>query len=114
MKVTGLRPRNAKGRRRFGRAQDDHILDPYKRPRKIAEPTVCPQCGAVYQNGRWHWAARPRCSRGRLSTCHRINDHIPPALSLLRTYCRRKKTEMINLVRHQERPRKLSTHSTDH
>ena len=53
------RPVEQSGRRRFGRSQWDHILDPYKRVHKLHEPTVCPQCGAVYHEARWHWAPRP-------------------------------------------------------
>ena len=108
MKVTGLKPRNTKGRRRFGRAQDDHILDPYKRPRKLAEPTVCPQCGAVYQNGRWHWAARPEDAHEVVcQACHRINDHYPAGIvTITNSLPAKEKAEMLNLVRHQEEAEK--------
>ena len=41
------------GRRRWGRAQNRAFTDPYKSVKKQLEPTVCPQCGAVYHGGRW-------------------------------------------------------------
>jgi hypothetical protein len=69
------RPVEQSGRRRFGRSQWDHILDPYKRVHKLHEPTVCPQCGAVYHEARWHWAPRPVDAHEELcQACHRIND----------------------------------------
>ena len=37
----------------------ERIHDPYKTRLKLPEPTVCPQCGAVYHDGRWDWATRP-------------------------------------------------------
>ena len=39
-------PRPARSRRIAGRAQQDHILDPYQRQRKMHEGTAGPQCGA--------------------------------------------------------------------
>ena len=33
--------------------------DTYKSKSKLPEPTVCPECGAVYLKGRWTWAENP-------------------------------------------------------
>jgi hypothetical protein len=41
------------------RAQDDGVGDPYKLRLKLSEPTRCPACGAVYQEGRWQWMELP-------------------------------------------------------
>ena len=30
-----------------------HVHDPYKTRLKLPDPTLCPQCGAVYSKGRW-------------------------------------------------------------
>jgi hypothetical protein len=38
----------------------EHVHDPYKTRLKLPEPTVCPQCGAVFNEGRWHWAPARR------------------------------------------------------
>ena len=46
-------------RRILGRAQDEGVGDPYKLRRKLSEPTRCPACGAVYQEGRWQWMELP-------------------------------------------------------
>lgn len=60
--------RPAAARRIALHAQEDHILDPYQSQQKLSEPTVCPQCGAVYHNGRWQWAPRPE--QGREAFCN--------------------------------------------
>jgi hypothetical protein len=32
--------------------------DVYKQKRKWPEATVCPECGALYEKGRWSWKNR--------------------------------------------------------
>ncbi|HUZ75379.1 MAG TPA: BCAM0308 family protein [Stellaceae bacterium] len=92
------------GRRRWGRAQKDRILDPYKSTGKLHEPTVCPQCGAVYQHGQWRWTERPENAETVLcQACHRINDRYPAGIvtlsgPLIVTH----KAEIVALARHQE------------
>ena len=49
--------------------------DPYRMQRKPPEPSWCPQCGAVFEEGRWQWKERlsstapqvvcPACQRER-------------------------------------------------
>jgi hypothetical protein len=89
---------------RWGRAQSDGIQDPYKVSKKPHQPSVCPQCGAVYQNGRWHWSARPAAAADLLcQACHRTNDHYPAGvLTLSGPFVGEHKAEMIRLARHQE------------
>ncbi len=96
--------RPAAGRRRWGRAQLDALQDPYKRPGKLHEPTVCPQCGAVYHEGRWQWSARPAGAREALcQACHRINDRYPAGVvTLSGPLVERRRAEMVRLARHQE------------
>lgn len=96
------------GRRRWGRGQWDHILDPYKRVRKLQEPTVCPQCGAVYHNARWQWAARSANAHEELcQACHRINDRYPAGVvTLTGPVVQQHKAEIMALARHQEQAEK--------
>ena len=47
----------------------EQIHDPYKTRLKLAEPTVCSQCGAVFLKGRWQWAPRPAANA--LAKTHR-------------------------------------------
>lgn len=92
------------GRRHWGRAQQDAISDPYKADGKFAEPTVCPQCGAVYQDGRWKWSELPASGEKRLcQACHRINDHFPAGIvTLSGAFPMQHKEDVLSLVRHQE------------
>jgi len=68
------------------------------------EPSICPQCAAVYRHGRWHWATRPADAHEQLcQACHRINDHYPAGIvTLSGPLVARHKAEMIRLARHQE------------
>jgi hypothetical protein len=60
-------------RRRFGRSQDPQIEDPYRQQAKPREATLCPGCGAVFQKGRWRWAAPLASAHEALCpACHRI------------------------------------------
>lgn len=51
----GHRPEPA----RRDRLIQERIHDPYKARAKMADPGVCPRCGAVYENGRWRSGPRP-------------------------------------------------------
>jgi len=52
--------------------------DAYKAREKLAEPTVCPKCNAVFNNGRWQWMTVPDFSNRELCpACHRIKDNFP-------------------------------------
>jgi hypothetical protein len=96
------------GRRRFGRAQQDHILDPYAPAAKLSEPAFCTQCGAVYQHGRWHWAPRPEAAEPTLcQACRRINDRFPAGIvSLSGPVVTAQKNAILGLVHHQEQAEK--------
>ena len=105
MKQTNLRPHRFGATRRIaGHAQEDHILDPYQRQQKLSDRTICPQCGAVYHNGRWQWAPRPEHGHEALcSACRRINDKFPAGVVKLHgDFGRQQIEEMVHLVRHQE------------
>lgn len=102
-------PSGAKsGRRRAGHAQEDHIIDPYKQVAKLSEPTVCAQCGAVYEHGRWRWATRPESAEASLcQACRRINDNFPAGIvTLTGQAIAGHKDEMIRLIRNQEQAEK--------
>ena len=92
------------GRRRWGRAQQNAQQDCYKAPAKLSEPSVCPQCGAVYRDGRWRWGARPFGAHEQVcQACHRINDRYPAGiLTLSGPLVSAHKDELIRLARHQE------------
>jgi len=101
-------PDPTSGRRHSGHAQLDHILDPYKRAGKLAEPTLCAQCGAVYKAGRWQWLPRPDKAETTLcQACQRINDRFPAGtVTLSGKLVAAHKDEMIRLAQHQEQAEK--------
>lgn len=99
------------GRRRAGRAQRDHINDPYIQVAKLHEPAFCTQCGAVYRHGRWTWSARPDAAEPTLcQACRRINDRFPAGIvTLSGPVVAAQKDAILGLLRHQE-----ETEKTEH
>ena len=55
----------------------EHIHDTYKTSHKLSEPTVCPDCGAVFHEGRWQWIT-PAPKGAHQTSC-------PPAIALATT-----------------------------
>lgn len=109
MKSMEQRPQRPTHTRRIaGRAQQDHILDPYQRQQKWEEGTACPQCGAVHHDGRWQWLARPPAAAEELCpACRRINDKFPAGtLTLHGPFAPEQRDEIIRLARHQEEAEK--------
>jgi len=101
-------PGSRSGGRRWGHAQDEQRIDPYKRPQKLAEPTACPQCGAVYHQGCWQWSRQPpEAAETLCQACLRSNDHYPAGVvTLSGEMAAQLKTELLNLARHQEQAEK--------
>jgi NMD protein affecting ribosome stability and mRNA decay len=92
------------GRRTAGRAQRDHIIDPYQAQQKLQEPSECRQCGAVYHHGRWQWGTRPEGAHEVLCpACRRINERLPAGIVTVRGDLGvRHRDEIIALARHAE------------
>jgi len=56
--------------------------DPYRLTRHYPEPTVCPDCRAIYHEGRWQWLAEgakvpPGAKETVCPACRRIRDGYP-------------------------------------
>ena len=96
--------RDHRTRRISGRAQQDHIPDPYSHQRKLPDGTRCPQCHAGYHNGRWQWASPAAPAHEELCpACRRVNDHYPAGtLTLHGAFVGAHKDELIGLAHHQE------------
>jgi hypothetical protein len=97
-------PGPAAGPRRWGRAQSRSVTDPYKHTKKPHEPTVCPQCGAVYHEGRWQWIEQPAGAHQELcQACHRTNDEFPAGEVRVRgSFLVRHRDEILHIIRRQE------------
>lgn len=84
----------------------EHVHDPYKTRLKLPEPTVCPDCGATYHEGRWHWPAYEPSRdthRERCQACHRIHDGYPAGwLTLAGGFVCEHRGEIERLARHIE------------
>lgn len=91
-------------RRRWGRAQSSGVIDPYQLGMKLAEPTACPQCGAVYHQGRWTWAARPEGSaEATCPACRRVAEKYPAGtLALSGSFVRLHREALLHLAHAQE------------
>lgn len=83
----------------------ERIHDPYRALQKLHEPTVCPQCGAVYHDGRWQWAQeRPANAQEAIcQACRRINDRYPAGEIILSgRYTKSHLDEILHVARHCE------------
>jgi len=85
------------------------VHDSYKSKRKLTEPTLCPDCGAVYRRGRWQWAAAPEkdAQLERCPACHRVHDHFPAGyVTLGGAFFGEHRDEILRRVRHCEEAEK--------
>jgi hypothetical protein len=90
------------------RAYEARIEDPYLNREKLEEPTHCPDCGAVYHEGRWQWGPNQKNSTPyRCPACARIHDKVPAGLlSLSGPYILDHKEEIMNLIKNREQQEK--------
>jgi hypothetical protein len=53
--------------------------DPYLLSQKLVDPSVCTDCGALYQNGAWHWkkTLSSDATKIRCAACKRILENMP-------------------------------------
>jgi NMD protein affecting ribosome stability and mRNA decay len=78
--------------------------DPTKPSKKLADPTVCPDCGATFRDGRWTWRHGPvEAPRTLCSACQRIRDDYAAGFVTLRgSFVREHRDEILALSRHTE------------
>ncbi len=92
--------RAARGDRRI--QEFEH--DTYKTKGKLKEPTVCPECSAVFHKGRWTWGPKPQAAHETLCpACHRIKDLYPKGfLTLKGEFLAEHRDEILGLIRNDE------------
>ncbi len=80
------------------------VHDSYKLGKKLAEPTCCPDCGAVFEKGRWAWGPGPEgAAQHRCPACQREHDHFPAGyVTLGGEFFRDHRDEIIHLVKNCE------------
>ena len=98
----GARPRNK------SKIFAERVHDAYKSSAKLPTPTLCPQCGAVFAEGRWSWLPRPEAAHSEMCpACHRIHDHFPAGyVKLEGEFLAQHRAELIQLVRNLEKKEK--------
>ena len=80
------------------------VMDSYKTKGKLSEPTVCPDCGAVFHAGHWQWLAKPKDAHQiTCPACHRIRDHFPAGyVTLSGEFFAKHEQEILQLIHHRE------------
>ena len=84
---------------------EEHRHDPYKAAAKLAEPSACPQCKAVFAGGRWQWSktAPTRANAHVCPACQRIQDEYPAGeVTLSGAFLAAHADEIVRLVRNIE------------
>ncbi len=92
------------------RLDQERKHDAYKKPRgKLPEPTECPVCGAVYQQGRWQWLSKPdaKVHKVMCPACHRIHDNYPAGfVTLAGQFVVQHRDEVLHLIGNEEQKAK--------
>ena len=79
--------------------------DSYRARTKPPEPSVCPQCGAIFNEGRWKWGEHPvGAHQDTCPACHRINDQCPAGFVTLKgEFFLAHREEILELARNVEK-----------
>lgn len=77
-------------------------IDAYKAKGKLAEPSACPECGAVFHQGRWQWMESPSNAHSETCpACHRIHDNYPAGFVTLEgSFFNHHREEIKRLIQH--------------
>ncbi len=83
--------------------------DSYREREHFPEPTVCPGCHAVYEEGRWTWATAPgRAEEHVCPACRRIADDYPAGfLTLSGPFFALRHAEIVNLITNEAKAESL-------
>ena len=82
---------------------NDQRHDPYQARGKYKEPTVCADCGTLFEKGRWRWASSPpEAHQGLCPACQRTRDDYPAgSVTLEGEFLKAHRDELLHLVRNE-------------
>lgn len=80
-------------------------IDAYRMPAKLPEPTICPECKAVFHKGRWQWLETPTGAHHETCpACKRTNDNMPAGyVTLEGPYFDTHREEILRTVQNHQR-----------
>ncbi len=86
----------------------DEAYDVYDMREKLTDPSVCPQCQALYLEGRWVWKTPPAGATETICpACRRQADQLPAGLlTLSGSFLAAHRAEIEHLIRHVEQREK--------
>jgi hypothetical protein len=89
---------------RRDRLIEERRHDPYRPVEKLPDPTACPDCGALYREGRWTWEMAPDGAHSqRCPACQRDQDDYPAGiLTLSGAFLAEHREEILGLARNVE------------
>lgn len=90
---------------RYDRLIKEKRHDTYQQKEKLPQPTVCTECRASLQDGRWSWeAAPPGAHITTCPACQRIGDDFPAGyIEIHGDFFKGHREEMHNLIRNTEK-----------
>ena len=88
-----------------------HLDDSYASRGKPHGAAACPECGAVFQDGRWSWAARPEAAEDLLCpACRRIQENQPAGYLVMKGDFLLKHSDEILKILHNFEGREKAEH----
>jgi hypothetical protein len=97
-------PGRGQERQRKDRTIEEVVHDPYQERHKPREPAACPDCGAVFNHGRWRWMPKPADAHDHLCpACRRTQEKFPAGyVTLEGEFFDAHRDEVLHLARNEE------------
>jgi hypothetical protein len=97
-------PGRGQERQRKDRTIEEVVHDPYQERYKPRDPAACPDCGAVFNHGRWRWMPKPAEAHDHLCpACRRTQEKFPAGyVTLEGEFFDAHRDEILHLARNEE------------